>query len=357
MWDGITKGIGFVLLFAVGVYFAGATLPDMGLALPILVLLGLLGTILIHELGHAAAALLVRWQVIVFAVNRLAWHLHNRQFAILPRGYIEEAGGWVLSVPSSSATDTRLRYALVIAGGPAFSLIQALAAGFVAYLVEPGKRIWLIRADLCWAGFALCGLWAFWSTIVPRVKKAGSDGSKLLRLYRQARRDEPPEPLRWPLGLLRRQVRLRDIPEWMMEAARAPSQTDQVRARGIAALEIGQALDRDPVDVALTRSLIDAFWKEFEADDWLRACDAYLAAVYERDEERANSMIAELGNRTKIPQMEGAARAAVCMLAGDEQAACGWLDYMDAAIRANSPFRDLTARDIRTQIEAVRPSG
>ncbi len=120
-------------------------------------------------------------------------------------------------------------------------------------------------------------------------------------------------------------------------------------------LRIGQILDSDHVDQQIARSEIDSFWREYEPDDWLRACDAYLAAVHERNIDRCAAMVAQIGVPSTVAQLEFAARAAMAKLHGDNPSAQTWLELMDYKVAAGSPYRDLTFRDIRRQIETIAP--
>lgn len=314
------------------------------------------GSVAIHEAGHAVGAMLAGWRVIVFAVSRLAYHLPNRDVAILRRSDLHERSGWVLAVPSSASHNANWRHAIYVAGGPIANLLQAIAAYLWAANAQPGATILGAQADPLMMGITFLGLGLFIGNLVPRrVVEKANDGRLLLSLFRGGRHGAKFQPAAWAGALLKYKVRLRDIPQWMLDQDGKHPDADSPSARSYAAIEIGQTLDRSPVDTVSARAQIDKFWETYEPDDWLRACDAYLAATHERDLDRANRMIEQFNDPCAIPQMEAAARAAACKLAGHSELSSQWLEKMDEIVAAGSPFRDLTYREIRARIEAIQP--
>jgi hypothetical protein len=153
------------------------------------------------------------------------------------------------------------------------------------------------------------------------------------------------------------QVRLRDRPAWMVAAAESATYpTEEIGShmtRYLATAEIGTVLDSVTVDVPLARRLIDEHRATYGDGDWLASCDAWLAAIWEGDAERASAALARHRGKTTIPQMTLAAEAAIAARTGDASTAKARLREMDKEIRQLSPFRDETFRDIRRQVEAL----
>lgn len=329
---------------------------ELGLiGLPIWLLATLI-TIVLHEAGHAAGAMLAGWRVVVFSVWRLAYHLPNRRIVVLGRDDLHELAGWVLAVPASAGHDTAGRHGVLVAGGPVANLIQAIFAFLCAAGAQPGALILGVEVQPLMLGFAILGIGMFVGNLVPHQEgEFASDGLQLLGLLREEGRRGTSGGETWASAMLGTNVRLRDLPQWMIDDALARCEADPRLARWCATIEIGRTLDRSPLDVVLARSQIDRFRDAHGEGDWLLACDAFLAAVKERDLDRATRMIAQLGDPCELPQMEAAACAAAYQLAGDRQAAGEWLDRMDAIIAARSPFPDLTFRDIRARVENLRP--
>lgn len=317
-------------------------------------LIAMVLTLVVHEAGHAVGATLAGWRVVVFSVWRLAYHVHNRRFVMLAGSDLHELAGWVLAVPASARHDTRGRQAVLVAGGPVANLTQAAIAFVWAAGATPGAMIFGVEVAPLMLGFGYLGIGMFVGNVIPREDgEFTSDGRVLLTLLRDGHRET--WALTWAAAMLGTNVRLKDLPQWMLDEVLARREADPELARWCATIEIGQTLDRSPVDAALARLQIDRFRDAHGQNDWLLACDAFLAAVDERDLDRATRMIAQLGDPCELPQMEAAACAAAYQLAGDSAPAAEWLDRMDAIIAARSPFPDLTFRDIRARVESLRP--
>ncbi len=113
-------------------------------------LLGLAPAILLHELGHALASVLCGWRVWIITVGpvevRFAPHI-----AMYARARIgEDAGGYVLPAPPTPALATRLRSAIITAGGPFVSVVAALACFAIAGPLLEYERGW----PRLWGGVA-----------------------------------------------------------------------------------------------------------------------------------------------------------------------------------------------------------
>ena len=118
-------------------------------------------------------------------------------------------------------------------------------------------------------------------------------------------------------------------------------------------MEIGILLDSVVVDRPSARQALDQYRATYGASEWLDSCDAWFTAHSERDALRARARL-WLGERSEdMRPMVAAAEAAVAAIEGDGVAARARLAEMRAAIKAKSPYRDMTFRDIGRQIETL----
>src|ERR1700760_4126658 len=117
----------FAIALSVGMFLGwaiGHVSSDSSVG-PLAFLLFFAAAIFVHELGHAAAAVVVRFQVQSFTVGPLMLH---REAAGLPfRRSRVKFGGLVTIVPVG-LHDLGKRMLIVVAGGPASSLLCAALA-------------------------------------------------------------------------------------------------------------------------------------------------------------------------------------------------------------------------------------
>ena len=352
-WTSVIVGIIYIWAFLLCV---GAFKTDVRVLVALgLIPLGSILTTFVHELGHALAARLVGWRVIVFSVQGLTLQLPNRNLVANRRTRVDGAAGWVSAVPSAPRFAKPLRRVIFIAGGPAISLAQAITMYCLAVFVASPEGYGQVKPNMLAGVFALLGLASFVATSIPNNKRNGNDSAKLLALWRSIRAGKPLEPTIWIQTLLAFNVRLRDVPNWMIKQSFEQRESSGPHLQFFDTLEIGRTLDAKVVDVIKARTQLDTYWLNHEPNDWLKACDAYLAAANERDLDRATAMVAQIGEPSDLPQMACAAKAATKMLAGERASANILLDEMDGFIRKKSPYADLTFRDIRARIEAIVP--
>lgn len=345
----------YATLFAAFVAYASAFHDQSGLLLGFACLFaGEFLSALVHELGHAAAALACGWRVVIFVIRPFGIQLPNRDFAIVPRGHEAGAGGWVGTVPRTAAVDTRRNWSIVLIAGPAASAAMAIAAVLV-WAAAPGSLGDGV-ADLGRLSLGV-GIQSFYSCLFTllsgRWVGRTSDGDRLRALRREESRYERNRPVIWVASLLAFKVRLSALPEWLMTGARASADASDDMVRYVATLDIGRTLDTLPVDIARARALIDDFRARYGSNGWLAGCDAYLAAVWERDPGRAEAALAEIPAADEAHQLSRAATAAVAAAMGEADLAQFMLAEMDSALKRESPFSDATFRDIRRQIEAL----
>lgn len=349
----------YATVFAAFLAYASAFHDRSGLPLGFACLFaGEFVSALVHELGHAAAALACGWRVVAFVVRPFGIQLPNRDFAIVPRGHEAGAGGWVATVPRTAAADTRRNWSIVLIAGPAASALLAIAAVLV-WAAAPGSLGDGV-ADLGRLSLGL-GIQSFYSclfTLLPGQRPdRTSDGDKLRALGREESRYELNRPVIWVGLLLACKVRLSALPEWLMAGARGWAASSEEMARYVATLEVGRVLDGLPVDIPSARALIDDFRARYGSNGWLAGCDAYLAAIWERDLARAEAALAEIPPADEAHQLSRAATAAVAAAMGEAALARFMLAKMDRAVKRESPFSDQTYRDIRRQVEQLIDEG
>lgn len=314
--------------------------------------------VLVHELGHAVAAVLCGWGIAVFAAGPVGLQVHNRDFAIIPRSRRTEAEGFVMSLPLSSRVWTRERYAVIVGGGPAASLLQTAVAIALAVHWAPSSGSGLDLFALS-SGFALASGATSLSTLTPGSRVNGN--ADIQNFLRTLRTDElqwsRERALNWLFSLTKNKLRLRDLPHWMIEEAR-----EQVGAiggdlqRAYDSLIIGIVLDSPPVDRTDTRNRLDEFRRKYGGSAWLDSCDAYFTAVWEGDAAEARRRLWHGDGDEDMRPMILAADAAVSAREGDGRVARVLLAQMRDAVRKRSIFPDLTFRDIERQIEGLLPN-
>lgn len=359
--SGPSTGSPFVWLasmafFAVAfVAYASAFRDPSGLFLAFLCLIaGRFAASFVHECGHGLAALLCRWRVILFVVRPFGLQIGNRDLALVPRDYNDGAGGWVAVVPRRPGADTRLNWAIILAAGPLASLLLAAFAFCAAASTAPHYATPSMIVANLWLGLAVQALHGGFFSLMPFGGRRTSDGAQL----RALRRSDPEDyalrgPAKWTGTLTAHRVRLRDIPEWMMAELRTSAERSEEIARYLAAVEIGRQLDSPPFDVPAVRASLDTFRERYATSDWLASCDAWLAAAWEDDLERAETALAEVGSPSQVPALTLAAEAALAARLGAAGAVHAKLAEMRQAVRKESPFRDDTFRDIQAQIETL----
>ena len=309
---------------------------------------------LIHEMGHALIALARRWRVVVIVVRPIGWQIHNNNLAWIPRDFDKGRAGWVLSVPTSRHVDTRHNWSLIVAGGPVASgLFAMLAVGGGLFMGSELPAA--IGYGPMIIGLALQSLHSCVFSLLPKMRSGGpTDGEQLRSLWRAGGDYKKNRPLLWLISMVKSQVRLREVPDWLWTYAHEmPSQTEDVQAF-LERLEIGRALDEAEVDIASTRYLIDQFKANYAADAWLAACEAYFAAVWEGRSNLSEATIPiERPAERELWPLSLAADAAISASEDRYDKAEVLLDEMDEAIKSLQPFRDPTFVDIRSRVERL----
>ena len=307
-----------------------------------------------HEAGHALAARACGWRVIVFAVARIGLRLPDRNVVFFGRNRQRGLGGWVFSVPGRPAVATPSRFAIIVAAGPILCLLLGAAGLGLSRWPGLGGGGRDFGAELIVCGFAVQSLRSGLFSLLPSAQpKNTSDGQNLWRLYRSEESWPGARSLRWLGSLLYYNIRLRDLPPWIVEAARGAAPADARHGQDMAAMDIGIVLDGAQVDVAQARAMIDAYRAQHGGSEWLDSVDAYCAAMFEADGARGRATLWSGARSEGLRPMVMAAEAAVAAREGDMATARSRLGAMRAAVKAASPFRNATFGDIGRQIEAI----
>lgn len=310
---------------------------------------GVFAGTLVHELGHAAAAVICGWRIIIFGVRPVALRFRNPALVLGGKRSFPHVRGFVVAVPDQAGVLTRRRWVAFIAGGPAASLLFALYLGLLAlafaHAALPTAYTKFLAA-LC-AGFGIHSFCTCVRTLLPRGP--ATDGAKLLA----ARARTKPLPQLsvgfWVAVLMRYRIRARDLPGWMVEAL----QTDPAQQRSHASIAIARLLDAKTPDYAEARRQIEIFREKYGVSEWLCACDAYVAALHEGDTARAARALAVPHAQHPAPALTLAAKAALSARAGLPRQTRRHLSDMEKILARASPFKDRAYADARKNIEAV----
>jgi len=356
---GRAKNSGFLkgMVFLLGVADAAGTFMIYAWGLPpadkgdvrvpcICVILAMFAGTAVHELGHAIAALVCGWRIVMFTVRPFAWRIPSPSLAVVGKRSFPPFAGFVSAVPGSAKALTARRWAAFIAGGPVASLVFALGLGAAALVFDHAGAHAMFRAAIC-AGFGVHSAGVCLRALVPRG--FNSDGARLRQAFGATEELAESRVVVWLLALLKVKIRPRDLPAWMIEALRA----EPGGARLADSLVITRILDKKSPDFSAARRRLDAYRARHGAGGWLCACDAYVAAMYEGDLKQVERALREGKGRDVVPELTAAARAAGCARLRDREASRRYLAEMDAIVRRGSPFRDDFMADARRNVEAL----
>ncbi len=331
-------------------------------ALPALLIGGLVAT-LVHEAGHQFAGQSQGWRPIVFAARPFAFQFPASSFGWVGNGGKGDARGWVIMIPPTPDEATRRSEAILLAGGPVASLALAGIASCIVWTVpwasldDRSIGMVLLIGALGWQGATDAAF-----TLLPaKGRDRSTDGEKLRALWlgRQATYRFP--ALGYVAALRLSDVRLRETPRWMIDAARHDDSLNPELEKAelgqlLDGVEIGAALDTAMIDAPHARQLIDRYRATYGNGEWLASCDAFLAAVCEADPVRARA-IAWSGEVSDDQRpLVLAVEAAIAARNGDGELARRLLGEMDLARRGRTKFRDVMFDDIRAKVERLIPA-
>lgn len=192
---------------------------------------------------------------------------------------------------------------------------------------------------------------------ISLIPQGGSDGAHIIAMARRDPEKDAIWPYVWARTMLDFNLRLRDLPGWLLAAQRDLPFPEKEREQYLAGLEIGLALDAEVPDYSRARALIDSHLVHYGASAWLASCDAYLAAIGEGDAEGAARRLWSGEPDRQVMAIQHAAKASVLAVQGDRRGMRAELLRMRKANRADCPYRNATFRDIERRIRAaLRPA-
>jgi hypothetical protein len=206
-----------------------------GLALACIMALHLI--LLAHELGHLLGGRLVGFRAFLLIVGPVrlersgdGWRLHRNRSAALWGGLAGSA--------ATDARDLRRRMAVMVAGGPAASLLVGSAAlvsywAFHPVQLDAASPYWRVALAFALVSGGVASISIAVATLIPlRTSGFLSDGARLLRLARggaDAARDAAVQTL---IGKSLAGVRPRDWPLELLQEACAPQSDPAVEFTG-----------------------------------------------------------------------------------------------------------------------------
>jgi len=309
---------------------------------------------LMHEAGHAIAARAVGWRVVVFAVWPVSVRLTSWSIGFEKLGSGTDHLGWVKTIPSRPDKDTCRNWSTILAAGPATSLVVAVAAFFFAVAWLPKWNTPNISMSTIGFGFALGCLASFVFNLLPNAwSHHKTDGDQIRAMADPAYDYHKGRALIWLGTLVSANVRPRERPSWLLDAARSDHADNYEIAKLLDSTKLASLLDTFEIDPNAARAGIEGYRQKYGADDWLTAIDAYVTVCYDREPEAADAILAGWPRPKTPTPMFVAAEAAVAAANGRHEEAKDRLRAMMKLVRAQSTFRDDTFRDIHRQIRKL----
>jgi len=135
----------------------------------------------IHELGHAIAGVLVKFDFRTYVVGPFLWNKEASGWKFKWNNNINTAGGLVICLPTSS-TNINKKFAWYAGGGPLASLILSIVALAVAYALHAGGSSFVNLKFL----LAMIGILSFiimvTTTIPYNAGGLASDGARIVSM-------------------------------------------------------------------------------------------------------------------------------------------------------------------------------
>jgi hypothetical protein len=293
----------------------------------------------VHELGHAIAAWSVGWRVHQIAVWPFVLRWRPLKLCYAPRLSVD-ASGYMLGLPKSESRIRRWRSIVVSAAGPLASILVILAAilswrmwgsmtGAPASVRMPVEKTWLGWAYPPFLAIQLIvvirSLWPF---------DQHSDGSSILSEIRG--RSATPSASAWLLAATGLGVRPRHWPEGLVEAAETTAARDGAATEALL-VSLFSALDAAAPDPARMRRALDRIVAAGVPDVAWLVWDAFIAARYENDPDRAERQLARLDAGADGPNVN-LARAALAAARGDAAQLEAYAREMKRALREIMPL-------------------
>jgi len=289
-------------------------------ALLVLMPLGWLLAVLLHELGHA---LLGRYQGFRFhwlVVGPFMWKMRAGRLRFEWNKNLNMAGGMVLCTPTGDH-DLRRRFMAFAAGGPLGSAVWAgLALGAYVLLPAPASEVGrMLRVGLGASG-GISGLLAVLTLIPMHTGGFYSHGARVLNLWRDGVAGQFEMAVVSALARSVAGVRPRELSRTLLEAAAARPEELPFKLYVhyflyLAALDAGQ-LEPAAHHLAEYRLRLADTPAALQGTGWLES--AFFAAAYQHDLVAARAFMAQARPSTHIAaDVWPRAEAALARLAGD----------------------------------------
>jgi hypothetical protein len=349
----IASLIGF---FATAVFVFGLKAAGLGGFAPVLLIgIGWFQAIAIHEFGHVAAALLVNWRVWIVSAVPFCVRVHT-PVALRPTSTMrQDAGGYVLTSPTSALRDTKLRSVAVTLGGPLASLMAFIAFTAVGSTSwSPAVGHWPDASIQVIFAFGIFSFAIALSSAWPVTAKDGrlNDGAKILATTRETRRSD--HALQIAAGLLQYGIEPSAWDDWLRDAVVAHSTSPFGSPVGTY-LGFALALDRHDLDAA--RAVVTNGQRQGGAlaASVTNALQAYLAACVDENmvAAEAHAINSGAGNWPEPAKFRELALVAILVASGETAQASTRLARFENDLRHKpfpQPFWERLAADARRKL-------
>ena len=338
--------VGLVAAVAVGVVVGRVVVGAVGeAARPPGLVAGLLVSVplvlALHEAGHVAGGALARFQFLLYVVGPLRVERAGGGRGLRARFNRDLAlwGGLAASAPTDDR-DLRRRTALLVAGGPAVSVLSALVAGagWAALGNGPAAEDPFRGALLAFAGLsAAIAVVTLWPMTTGGFL---TDGARLLRLLRGGPTAESEGATSVLMGRSMGGERPRDWPTALVDSAASGAGEDLMGASAqmlayshrLDCGEPGAARDHLAQALALWNAVPSAVRPTWAAEA------AFFEAAVRHDVAAAERWLAKVGERGGLLASGTAerARAAGAALQGDADGARTWAEAARAALATST---------------------
>lgn len=289
-------------------------------ALLVLLPLGWLVAVGLHELGHALMGRREGFRFHWLAVGPFKWKMLGGRLRFEWNKDLNTAGGMVLSTPTGDH-DLRRRFMAFAAGGPLGSAVWAgLALGAYALLPAPASEVGrLLRLGLGASG-GLSALLAVLTLVPMHTGGFYSDGARVLNLWRDGAAGQFEMAVVSALARSVAGVRPRELSRTLLEAAAARPEELPFKLYVhyflyLAALDAGQ-LEPAAHHLAEYRQRLVHTPAALQGTGWLES--AFFAAAYQHDLAAARAFMAQARPSAHIAaDVWPRAEAALARLAGD----------------------------------------
>ena len=241
--------------------------------------------LLIHETGHALAALSRGYRAMAFGAGPLRLERGQAGWRFHVAKNVGGIGGFAALLPPADARHPRVDDAIYLAGGPLANLLAAALSFAALGWTEPGT----VAATLL-GSFAAFGVLIGALNLVP-FTSAGwrSDGLGLLDLWRRPELVAGYRRVQQVGALQLTGTRPRDWPDALVPELPPPDADPHLR-RGVALLRLSRALDREqPAPAREAATTLAADWAE--APDGMRQVIALSLAAHGALVERDPALV------------------------------------------------------------------